>query len=134
MRIGRKLRGGEVIELVGDLGAGKTTFVRGLAKGTGSDDTVRSPSYTISNRYKAGKLTLHHLDFYRLKELGIMERELNEILEDPNAVAVIEWGGIAQAIMPPARLTLTIRPTGEASRQLNFSCPNNLAYLAPTNT
>ena len=134
MRIGHKLRGGEVIELLSDLGGGKTAFVRGLAKGMDSNDTVRSPSFTLSNQYQGGKLTLHHFDFYRLDEPGIMERELAEILEDPQAVVVIEWGGIAEAVLPHDRLTITIKPTGETSRQLNFSCPNNLNYLALANT
>lgn len=134
MRIGHKLRGGEVIELLSDLGGGKTTFVRGLAQGMGSGDAVRSPSFTLSNQYRANKLTLHHFDFYRLEEPGIMERELAEVLEDPRAVVVIEWGGIAEVILPAKRLSVTIRPTGETSRQFNFSCPNNLSYLAPVNT
>lgn len=134
MRIGHKLRGGEVIELVGDLGSGKTAFVRGLAKGMGSHDTVHSPSFTLSNQYRAGKLTLHHFDFYRLEESGIMERELAEILEDPQAVVVIEWGGLAEAVLPADRMTVKIKPTGETSRQFNFSCPNNLSHLAALNT
>jgi tRNA threonylcarbamoyladenosine biosynthesis protein TsaE len=134
MRIGRKLRGGETIELTSDLGGGKTAFVRGLAKGMGSEDAVRSPSFTLSNQYRAGKLTLHHLDFYRLQEPGIMERELAEILQDSHAVVVIEWGGIAKVVLPPDRLTIRIKPTGERMRQFNFSCPNNLKYLAPVNT
>src|SRR6185312_5854101 len=74
MKIGRKLQGGEVIELISDLGGGKTTFVRGLAKGMGSQDTVRSPSFTLSNEYRSGKLTLYHFDFYRLEDPGIMRR------------------------------------------------------------
>lgn len=134
MRIGHKLRGGEVIELQGDLGAGKTAFIRGLAKGMGSDDTVRSPSFTISNQYEADKLTLHHFDFYRLEKPGILERELAEILQDEHAVVAIEWGGIADTVLPAHRLTVKITPTGETGRRFNFSCPNQLNYLAPTNT
>jgi tRNA threonylcarbamoyladenosine biosynthesis protein TsaE len=134
MRIGRKLHGGEVIELVSDLGGGKTAFVRGLAEGMGSTDTVRSPSFTLGNQYAANKLTLHHFDFYRLDKPGIMERELAEILEDTNAVVVIEWGGITEAVLPRDRLTVQIKPTGETSRQFSFSCPNSLSYLSPTNT
>jgi len=64
--IGRRLTGGEVIELVSDLGGGKTTFVRGLARGLGSADVVSSPTFTVSKVYKADKLELHHFDFYRL--------------------------------------------------------------------
>ncbi|HYH36104.1 MAG TPA: tRNA (adenosine(37)-N6)-threonylcarbamoyltransferase complex ATPase subunit type 1 TsaE [Candidatus Saccharimonadales bacterium] len=132
--MGRELRGGEVIELLSDLGGGKTAFVRGLAKGAGSKDPVRSPSFTLSNQYNTGKLTLHHFDFYRLEEAGIMERELTEILQDPHAVVIVEWGGIAKAVLPPDRLTVRITPTSETSRQFNFSCPNNLLHLAPFNT
>jgi tRNA threonylcarbamoyladenosine biosynthesis protein TsaE len=134
MEIGRRLRGGEMIELVGDLGSGKTAFVRGLARGMGSADAVRSPSFALSNQYRAGKLTLHHFDFYRLDEPGIMARELAEVLEDPRAVVVVEWGGIAEAVLPPGRLTIRIRPTSETSRQFQFSCPNNLKHLFPANT
>lgn len=134
METGRRLRGGEMIELIGDLGSGKTAFVRGLVRGMGSDDQVRSPSFTLSNQYRAGKLTLHHFDFYRLKEPGIMARELAEILEDPHAIVVVEWGGIAEAILPQDRLTVRIRPTGDTSRQFQFSCPNNLKYLVSANT
>ena len=123
-----------MIELIGDLGSGKTAFVRGLVRGMGSDDQVRSPSFTLSNQYRAGKLTLHHFDFYRLKEPGIMARELAEILEDPHAIVVVEWGGIAEAILPQDRLTVRIRPTGDTSRQFQFSCPNNLKYLVSANT
>jgi tRNA threonylcarbamoyladenosine biosynthesis protein TsaE len=132
MQIGHKLRGGEVIELLSDLGGGKTTFVRGLAKGMGSKDPVHSPSFMLSNQYRAGKLTLHHFDFYRLEKPGIMERELLEILEDPQAVVVIEWGRIAEAVLPPHRLTVRIKPTGESSRHFSFSCPQNVKYLANT--
>ncbi len=129
MRIGRKLRGGEIIELVGDLGAGKTTFVRGLVQGTDSRDTVRSPSFTLSNVYEAGQFTVHHFDFYRLDEPDMVMRELAEILDDPKAVVVVEWGGIARAVLPPDRLTVHIRPTSETGRSMEFSCPKKFAYL-----
>src|SRR5580704_17211515 len=98
--IGRKLHGGEAIELVSDLGGGKTAFVRGLAKGMGSKDVVRSPSFTLSNEYQAGKLTLYHFDCFRLKELGIMRDELAEVLADPQAVVAVEWADIVEAVLP----------------------------------
>jgi tRNA threonylcarbamoyladenosine biosynthesis protein TsaE len=134
MRIGHKLLGGEVVELVSDLGGGKTAFVSGLAKGMGSKDPVRSPSFTLSSQYKAGGLTLHHFDFYRLKEPGIMRNELAEVLEDPKAVVVIEWAGIVKKVLPAKHLTVRIKATGETSRQFNFSCPDSLKYLRPGNT
>lgn len=128
-RIGRNMRGGEVIELVSDLGGGKTTFVRGLAHGMGSRDNVRSPSFTLGNRYKAGKLTLYHFDFYRLFEPGIMRDELTEALADPEAVVVVEWGKIVEDVLPAERLTITLRATGDQSRELIFTYPESLSYL-----
>lgn len=131
MRIGRKLRGGEIIELIGDLGAGKTAFVRGLAKGMGSDDPVSSPSFTLGNRYRAGALTLDHFDFHRLEEPGIMRRELSETLEDTSTIAAVEWADTVRSVMPKERLTINITATGATSRQLRFSYPEKLKYLIP---
>jgi tRNA threonylcarbamoyladenosine biosynthesis protein TsaE len=127
--IGSKLRGGELIELVSDLGGGKTALVRGLARGAGSEDTVSSPSFTISNQYKAHGLTLHHFDFYRLHEAGILEAELGELLVDPEAVVIIEWADIVEQILPTKRMTIRIRPTGENSREFLFEYPETLEYL-----
>lgn len=132
--IGRRLRGGEVIELVGDLGGGKTTFVRGLAEGAGSSDIVSSPSFTLTNQYDADDLTIYHYDFYRLPEAGIMRDELAEVLADPGAVVVVEWAKIAVDTLPAERLTVKIRPTGETARELAFQYPKTLQYLFPDNT
>lgn len=131
MRIGSNLKGGETIELIGDLGSGKTAFVRGLVQGMDSKDEVRSPSFTLSNRYVAGDLTLHHFDFYRLNEPGIMRRELAEVLEDPKASVVIEWADPVRAALPDERLTIHITPTGDADREFRFTYPDSLAYLVP---
>jgi tRNA threonylcarbamoyladenosine biosynthesis protein TsaE len=133
-RVGSKLKGGELIELISDLGGGKTAFVRGLAKGLGSDDTVSSPSFTISNQYQADKLMLHHFDFYRLQEPGILLAELQELLGDPEAVVVIEWADIVEDVLPADKLTISIKPTGENSRAFSFSYPGALNYLIPENT
>ncbi len=132
--IGRKVRGGEVIELVSDLGGGKTAFVRGLAGGMGSRDKVSSPSFTLGNQYKAGRLTLYHFDFYRLKDPGIMEVELAEVLADPLAVIAVEWGGIVEGVLPPERLSVHIKALAENRRELTFNYPAALAYLIPRNT
>jgi tRNA threonylcarbamoyladenosine biosynthesis protein TsaE len=128
-QLGRRLKGGEVIELVSDLGGGKTTFVRGLARGIGSDDTVSSPTFTLSNVYKGNKLTLNHFDFYRLAEPGIMREELAEVLADPEAVTVIEWADIVHDVLPEERLTMHITTTGETSRQYDISATPSLHYL-----
>ena len=130
-QVGRKMRGGEVIELISDLGGGKTTFVRGLARGMGSHDAVRSPSFTIGNQYRAGQLTLYHFDFYRLLEPGIMRNELAEYLADPKAIIVIEWGKIVEDVLPPERLTVSFKALSADRRELTFSCPPKLDYLMP---
>ena len=131
MKIGGRLRGGETIELIGDLGAGKTAFVRGLVDGMGSGDEVRSPSFTLSNQYKAGKLTLHHFDFYRIQEPGILRQELAEVLQDPNVAVVIEWADTVRSILPDDRLTIRITPDGDTARKFKFSYPDSFSYLVP---
>lgn len=129
--IGKRVRGGEVIELVSDLGGGKTTFVRGLARGMGSTNRVASPTFTISQEYKAGKFTLHHFDFYRLHEAGIVAAELAEVTDDPNAVVVVEWGDIVRDVLPAEKITIHIKATGEDTRHLTVVYPQSLAYVIP---
>ena len=89
-KMGSLLRGGEVVELVSDVGGGKTTFVKGLAKGAGSKDHVSSPTYKISNVYKAPDFDIYHFDFYRLPEAGLIEHELADIKDQDDAVIVVE--------------------------------------------
>lgn len=131
MKIGRELRGGETIELYGDLGAGKTAFVRGLAKGAGSEDTVHSPSFTLSNVYRAGKIDIHHFDFYRLEEPGIMRRGLAETLEDPRAAVVVEWAAAVRSVLPGKRVIIHITASGDHGRRFELSYPRSLSYLIP---
>ena len=116
-RIGALLHGGEVIELVGDVGAGKTTFTKGLAKGLGIDEDVQSPTFTISRVYDArDELTLAHYDFYRLVDAGIMSAELYEAVHDPKNITVIEWGDVVAGVLPRDRLSLSITATADTRR------------------
>lgn len=120
--IGRLLRGGETIELIGDVGAGKTTFVKGLAKGLGIDEDVQSPSFTISRVYDARDgLQLAHYDFYRLNDAGIMKDELTETMRDAQTITVIEWADIVEGVLPAERLTIHFETPTEFSRILNIS-------------
>ena len=128
-QIGANLRGGEVIELISDLGGGKTAFVRGLAAGLGSTDRVSSPSFTLTNQYQAGDKIMHHFDFYRLNEPGILRAELAEILQDDHNIVAIEWAAVVADVLPIERLSLAIRTTGETSRELSFRYPKSLNYL-----
>ncbi len=84
------LTGGEVIELIGDVGAGKTTFVRYLVRSLGSFDHVSSPTFTVCNQYKAGQRTIHHCDFYRLNDDKLIEHEIAE-MKQPNDILLLEW-------------------------------------------
>jgi len=128
-----RCKGGEVIELVSDLGGGKTTFVRGLAAGIGSTDAVASPSFTLSREYKAADKTLYHFDFYRLQDAGLVGNELAEVVGDPQAIVAVEWADIVEDILPAEHLTIRINSTDDTERQLEYSYPKSLAYLVPEN-
>jgi tRNA threonylcarbamoyladenosine biosynthesis protein TsaE len=128
--VGSKLRGGEVLEFISDLGGGKTTFVRGLAKGFGSTDPVASPSFTISYVYNGiGKKQLHHFDFYRLSDAGIVANELSEVEGDPDIVVAVEWGEIVHDFLPKQRIVVHITAQSEEQRSIQFTYPEEFAYL-----
>jgi tRNA threonylcarbamoyladenosine biosynthesis protein TsaE len=129
--VGGRLKGGEVIELTSDLGGGKTTLVRGLAAGAGSSDHVASPTFTLSKVYKSNRFEIHHFDFYRLQEPGIMRDELQELLQEPSTVVVVEWSDIVQSVLPEDRLIIRITraATSEDARQVHFDFPEELSYL-----
>lgn len=128
-QLGRHLRGGEVIELISDLGGGKTTFVRGLARGVGSKDRVASPTFTLSKVYQARGLELHHFDFYRLGDAGLMTHELHDIIGDPKVVLVVEWADVVQHVLPEERVTVHLKNNGDESRTIEFTFPESLKYL-----
>lgn len=116
-----KLKGGEVIELVGDVGAGKTTFVKGLAKGLGVKETVGSPSFTIFGCYHAANgRSLHHYDFYRLENPGVVAYDLVESLANLSAVTVIEWGDTVNRILPFRRTAIRFTSLSETGRKLTI--------------
>lgn len=128
-KLGQKLNGGEVIELISDLGGGKTTLVRGLAAGFGSSDHVSSPTFTISKIYKGDGRELHHFDFYRLPEAGLIAHELDEVIGDPNCSVVVEWADVVRAVLPKDHLTIRITKGQADERRFEFSYPQALAYL-----
>jgi tRNA threonylcarbamoyladenosine biosynthesis protein TsaE len=111
------------------LGGGKTVFVKGLARGAGSKDQVSSPTFTISKEYKASRFDLHHFDFYRLSEPGIISLELKEVLESENTVVVIEWAEIIKKVLPAKTLQVNIVQLGGNSRKIVFIYPKELRYL-----
>lgn len=131
--IGRRLKGGEIIELISDLGGGKTTLVRGLARGAGSGDHVSSPTFTVSKEYNAGDLVIHHFDFYRLDDAGLLTHEIADLFDDIKAVVVVEWGNVVQHILPDVRLRIEILQKDDTNRDIHLSRPDELAYLTDEN-
>jgi tRNA threonylcarbamoyladenosine biosynthesis protein TsaE len=127
-KLGRLFVGGEVVELIGDVGAGKTTLVRGIAKGMGIDETVQSPSFTISRLYDAGNSKrLAHYDFYRLDDPGIMKNELLDTIHTHGTVVIIEWAGTVEDILPQDRLTIRIMASEESERELVIEAGGELS-------
>lgn len=115
-----------VIELVGDVGAGKTTFTKGLARGLEITEEITSPTFTISKVYENSRgQKLVHYDFYRLENPGIMVEDLFENLQDPQTVTVIEWADTVSEILPANHLRLEILINDDGSRTLNLT--KNLA-------
>ena len=120
--LGATLRGNEVIELIGDLGTGKTLLVRGIAEGIQSNDIVQSPSFTISRVYKGTDMEIQHYDFYRLGDNpGILKAELAESLSDPRVAVITEWANSVEDLLPEDRLVISIAyQPSEESRKLTF--------------
>lgn len=108
-RLGERLAGGEVLSLIGELGAGKTRFVQGLAEGLGVEPTrVSSPTFAIRHDH-SGRVALLHLDFYRLRDPE--EVEWLGMLESPDdAVIAVEWGDRLQDALPDDRLEIAFTP------------------------
>lgn len=113
---------GDVLELAGDIGSGKTTLTKGIAAGMGIDEDVQSPSFTINRLYDGpdGR-RLAHYDFYRLSDPGIMAAELAETAADGTAVTVVEWADIVANVLPADRLTIRFLTPADDSRQLELS-------------
>lgn len=111
-----------VIELVGDVGAGKTTFTKGLARGLEITEEITSPTFTISKVYENSRgQKLVHYDFYRLENPGIMVEDLFENLQDPQTVTIIEWADTVSEILPANHLRLEILINDDGSRTLNLT-------------
>ncbi len=111
-----------VIELIGDVGAGKTTFVRGLGQKLGVKENITSPSFTISKSYacKNGQ-TLIHYDFYRLNDPGIMLEDLEENINDKNNIVIIEWSDSVKDILPKSHTVINIKYNDDDTREVILS-------------
>lgn len=113
------VKSGWVIGLKGDLGAGKTQLVKGLAKGMGIEETITSPTFTLASEYQA-KLPLYHLDFYRLKDDSEIIRAGLEPYFTPEGITVIEWIDRWTGSYPTHFYPVTITQIGENERQIVY--------------
>ena len=132
-KLAGRLGGGEALELLSDLGGGKTAFTRYLAVHLESRDAVASPSFTIENIYRCKNFDIHHFDFYRLDDPGVCAFELEEALLDPDKLVIVEWSRIVADLLPSERLIIEIefdpQAAGGESRLFTFKAPPALSYL-----
>lgn len=116
-RIGRAAQAGDVLLLSGELGAGKTLFVQGIARGLGYEGPVSSKSFVILGQY-TGRVTLYHADLYRLEDPEhVQELGLDEITAD--GVLAVEWPERAEWVLPEECLLIRFEVTGESTRKLH---------------
>jgi tRNA threonylcarbamoyladenosine biosynthesis protein TsaE len=129
LNMGKNLKGGEVIQLVSDLGGGKTTFTKGIVKGLGSNENVSSPTFTVQKDYQAGKLTVHHFDFYRLNDPGVVGQELQEYFYSKRDIVLIEWGELVSGILPEQTIIVNIDYLGIDKREIAITSPHAYEYI-----
>jgi tRNA threonylcarbamoyladenosine biosynthesis protein TsaE len=128
-RLGALIPGGAVIALRGGLGAGKTTFAKGLARGLGVDDEVTSPTYTIVSEYE-GRLRLHHVDAYRLSGSEDFESVGGgDLLADSGGICLIEWSERIEAALPPDAAVAELSVEADGTRLLRLEGPGIEALL-----
>lgn len=118
-QVAERARAGDLIVLIGGLGAGKTRFVRGFAHACGVTEPATSPTFALVHNYDAA-VPIVHADLYRLvSEHEVLDLGLDEALAD-GAIVLVEWGDLADALLAPDRLTVTITDAGETARRFVF--------------
>lgn len=127
LKLAKKLKGGEILALTGDLGAGKTKFLQGLAKGLGVKSRVNSPTFNILKVYKTSgnqKIkTFCHVDAYRLNSgKDLTSLGVEEYFQDKRAVTAIEWAEKVKKILPPKTIKITIKHQREEERIIIINC------------
>ena len=123
-RVAGVLRRGDVVSVAGELGAGKTTFVRGAARALGVTQPVNSPTFTIGHRYE-GRVPVAHLDLYRVAHVGPEEWADLEPYFD-GTIAFVEWPEHAGNWLPPVRARVTLEHVDEFHRQVTIDSDDNL--------
>ncbi len=119
-RIAERLGPGDVVVVSGEVGAGKTTLIRGACRGLGVEGPVTSPTFTIGQRYRGGRLPVSHLDLYRLESL---EEEDPALLDDylgADGVAFVEWPAVAEPRLERRALEVRLRHAGGDCREIEL--------------
>jgi tRNA threonylcarbamoyladenosine biosynthesis protein TsaE len=123
-RLGELFQRGDIVLLLGEFGAGKTHFAKGVAEGLGSTDLVNSPSFVLINQYKAGashqSMPIYHIDLYRLEDAREIAGIGLEEIANGDGVCIIEWGERAVPWLPPERITVQLGYLSETKRSIHF--------------
>ena len=119
--LAQELRGGEIICMTGELGAGKTTFTQGLLKGLRVKGPYTSPTFVIMKQYKNKARNIYHFDAYRIKEEDMMNLGWEEITENKNNVIIVEWADRISGIIPKDALWIEFNWIDKNKRRINFN-------------
>ena len=119
-RVAENLRPGDLVTVAGELGSGKTTFVRGACRSLGVTAAVTSPTFTIGHRYE-GDVAVSHLDLYRFANVSHAEwGDLEPYFDD--AIAFVEWPEAGAGVLPPPRVRVHMRHSGSDRRSIRIDC------------
>lgn len=121
-RLAERLRAGDVVLVSGELGAGKTTLIRGACRALGVTAPVTSPTFTIGQRYQ-GSVSVSHIDLYRITEPAREDPALLEDYLSPDAVVFVEWPRVAEPLLERVAARIEIRHAGGDEREIELSTP-----------
>lgn len=129
--LGRRLKAGDVVATIGELGAGKTCFLQGLARGLGVTETATSPTFVLINQYR-GRLPVYHVDAYRTTSLTeLLDLGLEEFFYG-EGVTVVEWADKLLPLLPPHAVTVRISGLGDEPREIVIEgVPEDLPPSSP---
>lgn len=112
--LAKNLQGGDVVLLTGELGAGKTHFVKGMARALGVEDVVTSPTFALHNSYQGSTFTLNHFDFYRIQAEEAEILGLNEFFFDKSGVCAVEWWQNVKPLLPKRCIEVLLEKQGDS--------------------
>jgi tRNA threonylcarbamoyladenosine biosynthesis protein TsaE len=127
-RLGARLEPGAVVALIGELGAGKTCFLQGVAEGLGVTGEVTSPTFVLVNEYR-GRLPVHHLDAYRTESLTELVDIGVEEMFHGDGVTLVEWADKLLPLLPAHAVTVTISGLGDEPREITIETPSGASEI-----